>query len=276
MPSKLPLLPRLQSWLRAIPFGKLRSLLLASVAALMLCGCVDYEVGVRFNNQHSGEMTQTVKLGDRLAAINGLSAQQWIDSLDARALKLKGKTQRLSSQEIQVKIPFTTSQNFVQTFNRFFAGQPAAATLAGEPDVHAQVHLDQANWLLILRSHLRLDIDLRSLGISSPEETVLVNPGNLINLDFRLDAPWGATSKLRGDQAIGGEAVPGGMVWHLKPGQINHVEAYFWMPSPLGLSSLGLIGLVVGASYLKQWLEARRSAELRSQTEAKTPAKTPA
>ena len=232
---------------------KLRNLVLVSLVALLLSSCVNYDVGVHFDNQHSGQFTQTVKLGDRLAAINGISAQQWLDSLEERARKLQGDTQRISNSELQVSIPFTTDKDFVKKFNRFFEGQPAASDLIETPNVSAQVALQQANWIVVLRNHITLDVDLTSLGINSDEEGMLVNPGNLLNLDFHVDAPWGAKYKLRGPNAVAGEALPNGMVWHMLPGQLNHIEGYFWMPSPLGLYSLGLIGLVVGATYLKKW-----------------------
>lgn len=250
---------------------QLRNLVLVSLMALLLSGCVNYDVGVHFDNQHSGQFTQTVKLGDRLAAINGISAQQWLDSLDERARKLQGNTQRLSNSELQVSIPFTTDKDFVKKFNRFFEGQPAASDLIETPNVSAQVALQQANWLLVLRNHITLDVDLTRLGINSDEEGMLVNPGNLLDLDFHVDAPWGAKYKLRGPNAVPGEALVDGMVWHLLPGQLNHIEGYFWMPSPLGLYSLGLIGLVVGATYLKKWkdqkaIEAASAAQAASKS----------
>ena len=240
--------------------------------ALLLSGCVNYDVGVHFNNQHSGQITQTVKLGDRLAAINGISAQQWLDSLETRARKLKGKTQRVSNGELQVSIPFTTDKDFVQKFNRFFEGQPVASDLIETPNVAARVALQQGNWLLVLRNHITLDVDLTSLGISSDEEGMLVNPGNLLNLDFHVDAPWGAKYKLRGPNAIAGDIVPNGMVWHLLPGQLNHIEGYFWMPSPLGLYSLGLIGLVIGATYLKKWRNQKAQQQAPTDSTARQPA----
>ncbi len=247
--------------------AKLRNLVLVSLVALLLSGCVNYDVGVHFDNQHSGKFTQTVKLGDRLAAINGISAQQWLDSLDERARKLQGETQRISNSELQVSIPFTTDKDFVKKFNRFFEGQPAASNLIETPNVSAQVALQQANWLLILRNHITLDVDLTSLGINSDEEGMLVNPGNLLDLDFHVDAPWGAKYKLRGPNAVAGEALPDGMVWHMLPGQLNHIEGYFWMPSPLGLYSLGVIGLMVGATYLKKWKD-QKASETASATVA--------
>lgn len=252
-PQQLSAIARLKTFtLSLAPLAAIGRLAAVCLLALLLSGCVNYDVGVKFKNQHSGEIVQVVKLGDRLAAINGASAQQWLDSLEQRARQLQGKTQRLSPQELQVRIPFTTDKDFVQKFNRFFAGQPAASAIAGEPDVVARLSLHQANALLLLRSHLTLDVDLRSLGITSEDEGLVVNPGNLLNLDFRITAPWGAHAKLRGDNGIPGQTYPGGLVWHLRPGQLNHVEAYFWMPSPLGLGSLAVIGLVAGGTWLKQ------------------------
>ncbi len=232
-----------------------RGVAIAACLSLLLSGCVKYDVGVTFDSQHSGQIVQTVRLGDRFAALNGASAQQWLDSLEARARGLKGKAKRVSRQELQVKIPFTTGKDFSQKFNAFFQGidsngettdQTADQTADVSSQMTAALKLQQANFLLGVRSRLVLDVDLRSLGIVSDDETLVVNPGSLIDLDFRINgvAP---VSRQQGPDAVAGQRVPGGMVWPLKPGQLNHIEARFWQPSALGLSTLALI-LVIAAS----------------------------
>jgi hypothetical protein len=40
-------------------------------------------------------------------------------------------------------------------------------------------------------------------------------------------------------------------MWTLKPGQLNHLEAVFWLPSPLGIGTLVIVLLVLGGFYLK-------------------------
>lgn len=242
---------------------RFRAVAIAVCLALLLSGCVKYDVGVTFDSPHSGQIIQTVRLGDRLAAFNGASSQQWLDSLEARARQLRGKAKRVSRQELQVIIPFTTGKDFSQKFNQFFQGvgplndpnrdpgrDQNRARPGGQPEVITALELQQANFLLGVRNRLVLDVDLRSLGIISDDETIVVNPGSLVDLDFRLNgvAP---SSRQRGPDAIAGQPVPGGMVWRLNPGQRNHIEATFWQPSALGLSTLALAGFIAASRYLK-------------------------
>ncbi len=238
-------------------FAKLRTLVLWGCLVLLLSGCVKYDVGVTFDSQHSGEIVQTVRLGDRLSALNDASAQQWVDRLEARARKLKGNAKRLSQQELQVTIPFTTGKDFEQKFNQFFRGMGKQAQAM--PDVNAAIQLKQANFLLAVRNHLRLDVDLRSLGIISDDEAVVVNPGSLLDLEFRLNgvAPSAAAP---GSQGVVGQPVPGGMVWRLQPGQVNHIETTFWMVSGLGISTVLLMGAIATALYYKQTQKPSRSS----------------
>lgn len=248
---KLPnfTLPTVKSMLQ-----RFRTVALVACLALLLSGCVKYDVGVTFDSQHSGEIVQTVKLGDRLSALNGSSARQWLDNLESRARKLNGKAKRVSRQELQVKIPFTTGKDFRAKFNQFFQamGNPDVGADTGDgADIAASLSFQQANFLLGERNHLVLDVDLQSLGIMSDDETIVVNPGSLLDLEFRLNGV-AAASKQKGPDAVQGQKVPGGMVWQLNPGQLNHIEATFWMPSKLGLSALGLIGVIAASIYFKE------------------------
>lgn len=43
----------------------------------------------------------------------------------------------------------------------------------------------------------------------------------------------------------------GDHVWTLQPGETQHIEASFWIPSPIGLGALAVIGLTVIGSTLK-------------------------
>lgn len=238
---------------------RFRGVAIAACLALLLSGCVQYDVGVTFDSQHSGTIIQTVKLGDRLSALNGASAQDWLDSLETRAKKLGGKAQRVSRQELQVKIPFSTDKDFSQKFNRFFqemgGGKSGknSQSKGAEPEVATALTLKRANFLLGERNRLMLDVDLRSLGIVSDDETLVVNPGSLLDLDFRINGV-AVSSKPRGPHGVTGQKLPDGMVWRLNPGQQNHIEASFWMPSQLGLSTLGLIGVIAASVFYKEKL----------------------
>ncbi len=105
--------------------------------------------------------------------------------------------------------------------------------------------------MLIERNRLRYDLDLRSLGVLSSDGNVLISPGSLISLEFRLKTPWGARS-VASDKTIPQLRQEGGeLIWQLVPGEVNHLEAVFWLPSPLGIGTLVIVFLVLLGTYLK-------------------------
>jgi hypothetical protein len=93
-----------------------------------------------------------------------------------------------------------------------------------------------------------LELDLRSLSLLSSNGSLLLSPGGLLELDFSLNTPWGAKSI----ETVAGALVPESyqqgkqLVWKLKPGEINYLEAIFWIPSPVGIGAL-IIALFVAA-----------------------------
>lgn len=242
-------------WLRQI---QLRLALLLLLGSLLLSGCVQYDVGVNFDSPNHGEIVQHIKLGERLISFSGNQAQEWLDSIQRRARKLQGKVKRLSNQEIAVTIPFNNGADLEAKFNEFFhpGGQkkPTVATGGNElPDIDAHFSLHQNNFLLLLRNRLSYDLDLRSLSLISTNSNLLINPEEILELEFSLNTPWGARSVESQAEAIHPESYQGRrqLVWRLKPGQLNHLEAVFWLPSPLGIGTV-LIALFVGLGiYLR-------------------------
>jgi hypothetical protein len=63
-----------------------------------------------------------------------------------------------------------------------------------------------------------------------------------------LKTPWGAKTIQRTENAPVPQKNHNQLVWHLNPGELNHIEAVFWLPSPLGIGTL-LIVLFVGVGY---------------------------
>lgn len=239
-------------------FRQSRLLWIILVASLLLSGCVRYDVGVTFDNPHRGEIVQHIKLGERLTSFSGDSAQEWLNSIERRTRQLQGKTKRLSNEEITVTIPFNNGAELEAKFNEFFnpidKKSEAVATTTAEalPTIDSHLKLNQNNLLLLLRNRLSYDLDLRSLSLIATNGNVLVSPGSILDLDFSLNTPWGARS-VETDNAIHPESYQNGrqLVWILKPGQLNHVEAVFWLPSPIGIGTL-LIALFVAAGiYLR-------------------------
>jgi len=240
-------------------FGRLRMLWVMLLAALLLSGCVKYDLGVNFEGQHRGELVQHIKLGEQLTNFSSSQAQDWLKSIEQRARQLQGKTKRLSDQELLVTIPFSTGAELESKFNQFFnpvakkASQPATNTELDLPSLNSKLSLTQSNLLLFVRNKLSYDLDLRSLGVISSNGSVIVSPGSLFDLEFSLQAPWGIRSVEKGTDAIKPTVSNKGhrLVWTLQPGQVNHLEAVFWLPSPIGIGTLVIALLVIGGFYLK-------------------------
>lgn len=227
------------------------------LASLLLSGCVQYDVGINFESPNRGEIVQHIKLGDRLSGLSGASAQQWLETVEQRTRHLGGKIRRSSNQEVTATIPFSSGADLNTKFNEFLNPSPkkgvAKRTEPALPEIKSDFHLSQSNFLLLLRNRLSYTVDLRSLGVTSANGDLLVSPSSLLDLEFRLNTPWGARSINTAANAITAERQQQGhqLVWTLQPGQINHLEAVFWLPSPLGIGTMIIVLIVLGGWYLK-------------------------
>jgi hypothetical protein len=92
---------------------------------------------------------------------------------------------------------------------------------------------------------------LRSLALIASKGNVLANAGSILDLEFSLKTPWGAKNIQLTETAIEPEKNGNQLVWKLQPGQLNHIEAVFWLPSPLGIGALLIILFVWGGLYLR-------------------------
>jgi len=246
------------SFIRRI-LGRLRVLWVILLASLLVSGCVNYDVGVNFEGQHHGQIVQHIKLGEQLTNFSNTQAQDWLRSIELRAKQLQGKTKRLSEEEIIVTIPFNSGTELDSKFNQFFnpvvkKGKPSKTTETVDlPNFNSKFHLNQGNFILWQRNHLSYDLDLRSLGVLSSKGNVLVTPGSLLDLQFSLETPGGARSIENAANAITPTVYDDGhqLVWTLKPGQLNHLEAVFWLPSPLGIGTVAIVLFVLGGFYFK-------------------------
>jgi len=253
-PAVVDLLPFIRRILGRLPV--LWSILLAS---LLLSGCVKYDVGINFEGQHHGQLVQHIKLGEQLTNFSNSQAQEWLRSLELRAKKLDGRTKRLSDQDIIVTIPFSNGTELESKFNQFFnpvvkkGSSSQKVETVDLPNLNSKFHLDQGNFIFWQRNHLSYNVDLRSLGVVSTNGNVIVSPSTLLDLQFSLETPWGARSLEKAPDAITPEVYDNGhqLMWTLKPGQLNHLEAVFWLPSPLGMGTLVIVLLVLGGFYLK-------------------------
>ncbi len=231
---------------------------LVVLVSLLLSGCVKYDVGVNFSNSNHGEIVQHIKLGERLISFSGDYVYEWLNSIERRARKLEGKTQRVSPEEIIVRIPFTNGEELQTKFNAFFnsrVNQKAESVESGSdselPKIESNLHLEQNNFLLLVKNRLIYDLDLRSLSAIASKGNVLANPGSILDLEFSLQAPWGVSNIAIAEDAIEPEKSNNQLVWQLRPGELNHIEATFWLPSPIGIGTLLIILFVWGGLYLR-------------------------
>jgi hypothetical protein len=231
---------------------------LVVLTSLLLSGCVKYDVGVNFNNSNSGELVQHIKLGEQLTSFSGDSVYEWLNSIERRARKLEGKVQRVSKEEIFVTIPFSNGGELQEKFNDFFnshTNQPSERVQSESnsqlPKIESNVLLEQNNFLLLVKNRLIYDLDLRSLSLIASKGNVLANAGSILDLEFALKTPWGAENIQLTETAIAPEKNGNQLVWKLQPGELNHIEAVFWLPSPLGIGGLLIILFVLGGLYLR-------------------------
>ncbi|MEH2078200.1 MAG: DUF3153 domain-containing protein [Nostoc sp.] len=231
---------------------------LVLLTSLLLTGCVKYDVGLNFDNSNSGELVQHIKLGERLTSFSGDSVYEWLNSIERRARQLEGKTQRVSQEEIIVTIPFSSGTELQEKFNEFFnprANQTSESVQSKSdselPKIESNVLLEQNYFLLLVRNRLIYDLDLRSLSLIASKGNVLANAGSILDLEFSLKTPWGAKNIQLTETAIEPEKNGNQLLWRLQPGQLNHIEAVFWLPSPLGIGALLITLFVWGGLYLR-------------------------
>jgi Protein of unknown function (DUF3153) len=145
-----------------------------------------------------------------------------------------------------------------EKFNDFFnshTNQPSERVQSESnselPKIESNVLLEQNNFLLLVKNRLIYDLDLRSLSLIASKGNVLANAGSILDLEFALKTPWGAENIQLTETAIAPEKNGNQLVWKLQPGELNHIEAVFWLPSPLGIGGLLIILFVLGGLYLR-------------------------
>ncbi|BAY36782.1 hypothetical protein NIES2111_11130 [Nostoc sp. NIES-2111] len=231
--------------------------LLVAVVSLLLSGCVEYDVGVNFNNSNSGQLVQRIKLGEQLTSFSGDYVYEWLNSIERRARKLEGTAKRISREEVVVTIPFSNGRELQTKFNEFFNSgrqQTTETGVAGNselPKIESNLFVVQNNFLLVERNELIFDLDLRSLSLIASRGNVLADAGAILDLEFGVKTPWGAKNIQRVETAPQPENKGGQLVWQLQPGELNHIEVVFWLPSPLGIGALLITLFVLGGIYLR-------------------------
>ena len=249
------------------------------IAFLLLSGCVRYDVGLNFVDANHGTIIQRVYLDDQITGISQATAKIWLNQLIAQTQQLGGQIQQPSAQELVMTVPFYNAKDLSRKFDQFF---PAVADARGwaehrsKPDLVESgstpiscFQIQTRNFLLWQRHQLTYDLDLRSLSripTITPTKAFVIDPTDLLKLEFTLNTPWGAQpgqfsskhaelpSPLTSEFLLPTVQRQGKrLVWSLKPGKINHLEAVFSLPSPLGIGA-AVIGIaVLLGMFLKAW-----------------------
>ncbi|MGB3637615.1 MAG: DUF3153 domain-containing protein, partial [Rivularia sp. (in: cyanobacteria)] len=215
-------------------FKRIRLVCILLLASLLLSGCVDYDLGVNFNNANYGKFVQHIKLEEKLTSFSGDAVYEWLDSIERRARELDGKAKRISPEEVIVTIPFSNGRELQRKYNTFFnsrndskSGSKKRESESELPKIDSNLLLKQSNFLLLVRNQLIYDLVLRSLGLISSKGNALTNTGSIIDLEFNLNTPWGASSIEETEDAIEPLKSNKQLSWKLKSGQVNHIEAVF-------------------------------------------------
>lgn len=235
--------------------AKLRMVAVVVMAAIFLSGCVEYDLSINVAGQNHGEIIQHIQLAEQFTNFNESVAQNWLNRIERRTRELGGQTKRPSNHEIVTTIPFNNGAELVSKFNQFFqppqqnSSTPLNLDSLEWPELTPRLRITQDNYLLVERNRLEFDMDLRSLGLVASNGNVLLSPTALLNLDLRLATPWGAqmVEPLGLDEQDDGKQ----LMWTLQPGNINHIETVFWVPSPLGIGTVAIALIVSLGAFLK-------------------------
>ena len=225
-------------------------MILFCTISIGLSGCVKYDTGVNFSSLNYGEIVEHIQLGEQLNSFNQQAVQTWIASIERRTKQAEGEIERISDREFKVIIPFNNAQALVAKIEQYFNPTPGDGQDQAKFNAHMQIN--QSNFLLAVRNQLIYDIDLRSLSLKSSGSQAAIAAQNFVALTFNLQSPWGVNSSDAPGNISGAKVANQNQVlWQLKPGELNHLDATFWLPNPLGIGAMLIILISGGGYYLK-------------------------
>jgi Protein of unknown function (DUF3153) len=221
-------------------FIKLRLFWFILVAVLFLSGCVHSDVGVSFSDANHGKIVHHIRLQAQASTLSESIAITGIESLSQRAKALGGRMRHPEAREWVITIPFNNAKDLETKFNRLYQ----ATSSTQQPLPTSQLQIQTLNRLIWQRQRLQYDLDLRSL-----RATLQNNVSESLDLEFKLKTPWGA--QVPNISMSAPMRRNGWQTWQLKPGMMNHIEAVFLVPSPLGIGFVVICLVVIGGFLVK-------------------------
>lgn len=219
------------------------------LTVLLLTGCLQYDLDLQFDSQTHGQLVQQLRWrGGAIAANDEL--QQWLAVLSDRTQQVGGRTRWLSDNAFEIVIPFSNGQALETKFNQFFSPDAATTTFtlpAGDP-IQAELTLQQGNRFVAIYNHLKLRVDLTTVPDLASTGLPLLQGQQLLAGHVTLLAPWvrSPTGEFATQE-----------IWALVPGEVNELEADFWVPSPIGIAAVSILLFVLLGYGVKYGLLSR-------------------
>jgi len=214
------------------------------LGALLLTGCLQYDLDLQFDSQTHGQIVQQISWRNGAIAQNA-TLQPWLQLLTERAAAVGGQVRLRDEEGFILTIPFNNGRELQTQFNQFFHPSETELPLTlpdGEP-IRAELSLQQGNWLLAIRNHLSLQIDLTAVPIVTAPSLPLLQGAQLLTGTVSLSTPWGVSAPASGSPAVDH--------WSLVAGEVTQIDADFWIPSPIGIGALAIALLVLVGYGLK-------------------------
>ena len=233
--------------------------------SLGLVGCADYDLTLQFDHSHHGEIRQLIHLAQPITEFN--PAPPWLQALEDQTQRAHGRVKRRSPQDWELRLPIANGTDFVTTLTPIIArlspteaSDAVTRSIAVDPSgiehnrplfppsdqpIPAQVSLEQINRVLAVKNHLVLDLDLTALALQSATGQALFNTGNLVHLGLNVVLPQAiAPAAFTPSQPEPVLVSDRQLRWEPQPGQVNHLELDFWLPNPIAIGALVILGLV--------------------------------
>ncbi len=225
-------------------------IILCCILSIALSGCVKYDTGINFSSLNYGEIVQHIQVGEQLNSFSQQAVKTWIASIEARTKAADGRIEYVNAGEVNVIIPFNNARELVEKIDGYF--NSTSSSSQDDSSFKAHMQIQQNNFFLVVRNHLTYDINLRSQVVKSTDPKVSIASGDLLDLNFTIQSPWGVTSAKLPDSI---EGIAGTndrqKSWKLESGKMNHLEAFFWLPNPLGIGSIVIIFISILGYYFK-------------------------